>query len=109
MDKELEYYLNNQKSSCCTPVNKEVKCLSKQQYLSEFSTDKEKELAQYNLGITSKLQELKDLIDVKVIEGGGVPLDTKPTENNTNHAVTSHGLYKEFQKYALQEDVGSIV
>lgn len=41
---------------------------------------------------------LKELLDTKVIEAGGVPIDTEPTEGNTANVVTSDGIYKALAK-----------
>lgn len=41
---------------------------------------------------------LKEIIDTKVIEVGGVPMDTEPTEGNVNHVVTSDGIRKVLLK-----------
>ena len=40
---------------------------------------------------------LKELLDAKVIEAGAIPIDTEPTEGNTEHIVTSDGIYKSMQ------------
>lgn len=64
------------------------------------------ELSDWSIGVNSKqadqdyhiqqnaarAEELNTKIDNKVIEAGGVPFDTKPTENSTN-AVYSGGVY----------------
>lgn len=104
MEKDLEYYLNNQRSNCCIP-KEESKCLVKQKYLSEFSTDEEKAVARFNLGVTEKLDELKNLLDTKVISRGDVAWDLTPTPGHSNYVLSSDALYKEFLKYALKEDV----
>ena len=41
---------------------------------------------------------LKELLDAKVIESGNVPMDSEPTEGNTDHVVTSDGIRKSFNK-----------
>lgn len=41
---------------------------------------------------------LKELLDTKVIESGGVPIDTEPTEGNTTNVVNSDGIYKALSK-----------
>lgn len=51
-------------------------------------------------------RELKDLIDAKVIEAGGVSFDINPTENSTN-PVTSGGIYTAFgEKQRLIDALG---
>ena len=42
---------------------------------------------------------LKELLDNKVIEAGGIPIDTEPIEGNITHLVNSDGLAKEFNKH----------
>ena len=51
---------------------------------------------------------LKELLDAKVIEVGAVPMDSKPTEGNTNNVVTSDGLAKEFNKYNTEIVLGGV-
>lgn len=49
---------------------------------------------------------LKELLDAKVIEAGGVPFDTTPTEGHIDHVVTSDGLAKEFNKVDEHINIG---
>lgn len=107
MDKDLEYYLNNQRSNCCVPV-KEAKCLSKQKYLSEFSTDEEKAIARLNLGITEKLDELYNYITFsnESNEGNLIKFDPNgPTPGKWNYVLSSDRLSKVLEGYALKADV----
>lgn len=41
---------------------------------------------------------LKELLDTKVIESGGVPIDIEPTEGNITNVVSSNGIYKALEK-----------
>ena len=51
---------------------------------------------------------LKELLDNKVIEAGGIPIDTKPIEGNITHLVNSDGLAKEFNKYNTEIILGGV-
>ena len=62
MDKNQEYYINrnNYKEICIPVINKNnFNYLIKDNFLSEFSTDKEKLQVLENLGITQKLNLLQ--------------------------------------------------
>lgn len=100
--KEEQYYINN-------PLKKCIKIPSKyfliENYLSELKTEKEKSQARKNLGITILLQELKNIIDNKVIESGGVPWDIIPTEGNTGHVLSSDVIYQTLQNYFTKEQI----
>jgi hypothetical protein len=49
-----------------------------------------------NDNLTKAIADLKNLIDAKVIEAGGVVWDTQPTEGNYSNTLSSDALYKEF-------------
>lgn len=51
---------------------------------------------------------LKELLDNKVIEAGGIPIDTEPIEGNITHLVNSDGLAKEFNKHNTEIILGSV-
>lgn len=53
--------------------------------------------------LDEKIDDVKELLDSKVIEAGGVPFDTIPTEGSTN-PVTSDGIYKSQLKFVLWGD-----
>lgn len=51
---------------------------------------------------------LKELLDNKVIEAGGIPIDTEPIEGNITHLVNSDGLAKEFNKHNTAITQGNV-
>lgn len=51
------------------------------------------ELQNTTFPLDEKIDDVKELLDSKVIEAGGVPFDITPTEDSTN-PVTSDGIYK---------------
>lgn len=83
--------------------------LNRNSFLSEFTTNEDKELARENLGIPELLQEINNKIDSKVIEQGSVAWDLVPTEGNTNKVLSSDALYKAFLKYTLRTELDSII
>ena len=98
MNNDLEYYLNNQRSSCYVPTNKQQGCLSKQKFLSEFETEDEKKVAQQNLGVTEELDNLRSLINSKILEKGGCLWDPYPIQGHHDYVISSNNLYNEFQR-----------
>ena len=103
MNKDLEYYINQNRRECSP--RKHNNPLLVDNYLSEFNTDSKKQLALENLGITGKLEILKTLIDNKVIEIGALPWDIEPTVGHHNHILSSDSLHKYFQKYYSKEQM----
>lgn len=67
MDKNYQYYNNRNKyGNICVPRRKDIlNYLIKEKFLSEFSTEEEKQRVLNNLGITQKLQQLALLISEK--------------------------------------------
>jgi len=89
-----EYFLNRFDESCVKLPEKPSPYLNKKNYLSEFYQEDEKALARSNLGITPLLEQLKNLIDSRVIDIGAVTWDLTPTEGHTESTLSSDALYK---------------
>lgn len=102
-----EFYLNKLKNHSCTKLpSKDANYLKIDNYLSEFIMEDEKAEARSNLGITPLLEELKALIDAKVIEIGAVPFDLYPIKGNVNHVVSSDVIASQFyNKEAIDEKI----
>lgn len=69
MDKNYQYYNNREKyiNNLCIPKREEIiKYLIKENFLSEFSTEEEKQKVLDNLGILQKLQQLRLLLNEKI-------------------------------------------
>ena len=109
MDKNLQYYLNHSKNECVTIPSHLCTSLMIKNYLSEFKTDEEKQIAQDNLGVTDKLKILKNILDNKVIEIGGIPWDIEPTEGHTEQILSSDAIYKALSKYKSNETIDTII
>lgn len=107
MDKDLQYYLNN--NECVTIPSRPCNYLTIKKYLSEFKTDDEKQIAQDNLGVTDKLKILKNILDNKVIEIGGIPWDIEPIEGHTEQILSSDVIYKALSKYKSNETIDDII
>lgn len=94
--KKQQFYLTPTKGHDCIKLpKKDPKYLLKGNFLSEFYIDEDKEKVLSNLGILSRLERLKHLIDIKILETGGVPFDNEPTENSDN-ILTSGTIYNLF-------------
>ena len=67
MDKNQEFYKNkNNYGEICVPMREKIlNYLIKDKFLSEFSTEEEKLQVLENLGITQKIELLKQLINIK--------------------------------------------
>lgn len=100
-----EYYLNQ--GNCKLPKMSEY--LIKNNYLSEYNNEFVKQQVRDNLGITDLLNILKQIIDAKVIEVGGVNWDSQPTEGHTENILSSDALYKTFAKYVLSSEVDRLL
>ena len=99
-----EYFLN-QNHTCVEIPSRFSESLLVKNYLNEFKTKEQKELALYNLGILAKLQQLKDLINAKVIDAGAVTWDLSPTEGNTESILSSDTIYRLLQNYYTIQEV----
>lgn len=104
-----EYYLNNNQNNCIKLPKRVSDFLLKSNYLSEFSTLEEQEQVIQNLGLFPRFQELKTLIDQKVIKSGGIVWDLVPTEGNTDHVLSSNAIYLALTKYYTQVEVDNKV
>lgn len=101
-----EYYLNN--SKCCAKLpTRSSDYLQQSNFLSEFGTKDDKQEARDNLGVTELLNELKALIDNKIIEYGGVAWDLKPTSGHTDRVLSSDAIYKILLDYATERELNS--
>lgn len=98
---QVEFYLNSGDGHQCERVPSSNPNLLKENYLSEFSTEEDKQQARDNLGVTEVLDEIRNLLNTLArIPIEGIGIDLEPTENSSN-LVTSHGVYKTY--YNKQE------
>lgn len=94
-----QFYLTPEKGHDCIKLpKKDSEYLLKDNFLNEFYTEKDKQQVLSNLGILLRLEELKNLIDQKVIEAGGIPYDEVPTEDSQN-LLTSSSIYNALLNY----------
>lgn len=101
-----EFYLNQLgQHSCVKLPSKDKNYLKLNNYLSEFGTEIEKAEARSNLGITPLLEQLKALIDAKVIQVNAAAWDLEPVEGNTENVLSSDALYNTLLKYCKKDDV----
>lgn len=101
-----EYYLNN--SKCCAKLpTRSSDYLQQSNFLSEFSTKDDKQEARDNLGVTELLNELKALIDNKIIRYGGVAWDLKPIQGHSDRVLSSDAIYKTLLDYATEKELNS--
>lgn len=100
-----EYYLNCNPNCSPTIPTRYSNYLDREKYLSEFSTNYDKEIARRNLGITDIIEQLNAKIDNKVIERGSIPWDLYPTEEGSGKILSSAAIYNTLLKYVLQADL----
>ncbi len=98
----MEQYFLNQPSECVKLPGNE-KYLLKENFLSEFFTENEKALACSNLGIASKLEELKALYNSTPIPSGSVRFGMQPTRGSYNEVLSSDVIYRALQEYLTKE------
>lgn len=99
-----QYYLN--KGTCSNQIPSRMDdFLNKKNYLAEYSSRNDKEEVLANLGIDQKLKQLKDLIDNKIIEVGGVLWDLFPIEGHTDRVLSSDALYKLLSHYISKNEL----
>lgn len=104
-----QFYLNPEKGHDCIKLpKKDPKYLLKDNFLSEFYTEEDKEKVLSNLGILLRLGSLKNLIDQKVIEAGGVPFDEIPTEDS-NNILTSGTIYQILLNYYDRDYIDNVI
>lgn len=99
-----EYFLN-QDHDCVQIPTRFSESLLVKNYLNEFKTQEQKELALYNLGVLAKLEQLKSIIDAKVIDAGAVTWDLAPTEGHTESTLSSDVIYRLLQNYYTSQEV----
>ena len=99
-------YLNN---GCATFPQQPTDYLTYSNYLSEFSSELDKQKARDSLGITFLINQLKDLIDSAVISSGGVVFDTEPTEGHTYQVLSSDVIYRTLLKYITKEQLDAAI
>lgn len=104
-----QFYLNPEKGHDCIKLpKKDPKYLLKDNFLSEFYTEEDKERVLSNLGILLRLEGLKALIDQKIVEAGGVPFDEIPTEDSTN-ILTSGSIYNALLNYYDRDYIDNVI
>ena len=115
MDKNYQYYNNKGKyNDVCIPGRREVlKYLIKEKYLSEFSTDEEKQKVLDNLGITGKLSSILSIINQKSIVLKNLSqqiselytsIDEKANSSDLNQYVPLIYFLKEIEKLKPQDE-----
>lgn len=121
MDKNYQYYSNRNpqghsnkgfgNSPCVGPItnDRNFDYLLRKNFLSEYSTEEDQYEVLYNLGILQRLNKLKQIIDNKVIQSGGVAWDDQPTLGNTDHVLSSDVLKQEFLKYCTKTQVDNLI
>lgn len=109
MTKDLEYYINRTKNQCVTVPSRKDDYLVVSNYLSEFGSEEEKQLAQDNLGITEKLNQLKQIFDGRVIDRGCASYDLEPIEGNVYNILSSDALWRLIQKYYTKEEIDQLI
>ena len=121
MDKNYQYYSNRNpqghsnkgfgNSPCVGPItnDRNFDYLLRKNFLSEYSTEEDQQEVLYNLGILQRLNKLKQIIDNKVIQSGGVAWDDQPTLGNTDHVLSSDVLKQEFLKYCTKTQVDNLI
>lgn len=121
MNNTYQYYANRNpqgnsnkghgNSACVGPItnDRNFDYLLKRNFLSEYSTEEEQAEVLYNLGLLQRLSKLKQLIDAKVIQSGGVVWDLQPTLGNIDHVLSSDVLKQEFLKYYTKTQVDNLI
>lgn len=106
--KEAQYFLNKGKS--CSPMLPKIyNYLDKTKFLSEFNTEEARQQVRYNLGIEEEIERLRQIIEAKVIEAGGINWDEFPTEGHTEQVLSSDALYRTFANYILRVELNQIL
>lgn len=100
-----QFYLNQNNIKECIEIPSRQYYLNKNNHLSEFYTQEDKEAARQNLGIPDIIQSLKNVIDAKVIRSGGVVWDLEPTENHNEQALSSGVIYNTLLNYVKKEEL----
>ena len=106
MDQQ-EFYLNQSLDHECFKLpEKDKKYLSKNNFLSEYFTKEDKAQVRSNLGITSLLDELKNILLAKLFnEEGNVTFDLEPHEDAFDKVLSSAVIYNTLLKYYTKEEL----
>lgn len=106
--KETQYFLNKEKG--CSPILPKIyNYLDKTKFLSEFNTEEARQQVRDNLGIEEEIERLRQIIEAKVIEAGGINWDEFPTEGHTEQVLSSDALYRIFANYILKTELNQIL
>lgn len=106
--KEAQYFLNKGKS--CSPMLPKIyNYLDKTKFLSEFNTEEARQQVRDNLGIEEEIERLRQIIEAKVIEAGGINWDEFPIEGHTEQVLSSDALYRTFANYVLRAELNALL
>lgn len=101
-----EQFFLNQGNGCCPQIpSRYSNYLEKTKYLSEFSTETDKQIVRCNLGIDEIINQLVTLINAKVIERGNIAWDLIPTQGHFEQVLSSNALYNTLLNYALKSEL----
>lgn len=106
MDQQ-EFYLNQSLDHECFKLpEKDKKYLLKNNFLSEYFSERDKAQVRSNLGITSLLDELKSFILAKLFdEEGNITFDLEPHEDAFDKVLSSAVIYNILLKYYTKEEL----
>lgn len=104
---QQEFYLNQSLDHECFKLpEKDKKYLLKNNFLSEYFSERDKAQVRSNLGITSLLDELKSFILAKLFdEEGNVTFDLEPHEDAYDKVLSSSVIYRILLKYYTKEEL----
>ena len=106
--KDAQYFLNKGKS--CSPMLPKIyNYLDKTKFLSEFNTEEARQQVRDNLGIEEEIERLRQIIEAKVIEAGGINWDEFPIEGHTEQVLSSDALYRTFANYVLRTELNDLL
>ena len=106
--KEAQYFLNKGKS--CSPMLPKIyNYLDKTKFLSEFNTEEARQQVRDNLGIEEEIERLRQIIEAKVIEAGGINWDEFPIKGHTEQVLSSDALYRTFANYVLRTELNDLL
>ena len=104
---QQEFYLNQSLDHECFKLpEKDKKYLLKNNFLSEYFSERDKAQVRSNLGITSLLDELKSFILAKLFdEKGNITFDLEPHEDAFDKVLSSAVIYNILLKYYTKEEL----
>ena len=104
---QQEFYLNQSLDHECFKLpEKDKKYLLKNNFLSEYFSERDKAQVRSNLGITSLLDELKSFILAKLFdEEGNITFDLEPHEDAFDKVLSSAVIYNILLKYYTKEEL----